>query len=174
MSNNYLDNFYGEIPDGVSIYKNIDEAKKYAVNHSFDEILIWFKNKVQNKGEWDYKQLDKENATLENRDNKYEAFGNWNYGVVGTALGIPKAILLSAAGGAQMSSEIGLGSVGFIGGSILDFTIGSLVFLATGFLYPSSGFGLIDDPKDTANILMGIEAHLFKNFVIIKKFFVYI
>lgn len=56
------------------------------------ESLKWFKNKVQNGGEWDYKQLDKQDAMREGRDNKFEAFGNWNYGAVGTALGIPKPI----------------------------------------------------------------------------------
>ncbi|MBF0630108.1 MAG: type IV secretion protein Rhs [Magnetococcales bacterium] len=60
--------------------------------------LIWY-NTVRNnlagrENSWDYKQLGKQ----------YEAGGNANYGVTGSALGIPPQILLRGAGWAQERS----------------------------------------------------------------------
>lgn len=47
---------------------------------------------VQNRGPLDYKQQGKQ----------FEDFGNFNYGVVGAALGFDKDLLLRAAGWAQL------------------------------------------------------------------------
>jgi hypothetical protein len=53
---------------------------------------IWFYYQVRNHGPWDYKnQCGKQ----------YAAFGNFNYGAVGAAAGIPDQILLRGAGAAQ-------------------------------------------------------------------------
>ncbi|WP_397450423.1 polymorphic toxin type 44 domain-containing protein [Pseudomonas sp. NA-150] len=54
-------------------------------------LYSWFYTQVKNRGPWDYKQISRE----------YEAFGNYNYGATGTAAGIPRMILLRAAGAAQ-------------------------------------------------------------------------
>ncbi len=151
--------FYNEVPEGVSVEANIEEALKFKQKNGMIESLKWFKNKVQNGGEWDYKQLDKQDAKREGRDNKFEAFGNWNYGVVGTALGIPKPILLSLAGGAQNTNLTGGGMLGFTIYSAADMAYGLLAFLGGGYMFPSNGFGLLDDPRDTASIIMGIDAY---------------
>ncbi|WP_310793426.1 polymorphic toxin type 44 domain-containing protein [Enterobacter sp. R1(2018)] len=52
---------------------------------------IWFYYQVRNHGPWDYKNQ---------RGRKYAAFGNFNYGAVGAAAGIPDQILLRGAGAA--------------------------------------------------------------------------
>lgn len=46
------------------------------------------------QGPWDFKQLG--------RHGQYEAFGNYHYGVVGRAAGIPEGVLLRGAGWAQI------------------------------------------------------------------------
>lgn len=56
--------------------------------------LLWFYSQVRGRGPWDYKQKSRE----------YEAFGNFNYGVTGTVLGIPEGVLLRAAGAAQKAA----------------------------------------------------------------------
>ncbi len=49
---------------------------------------IWFYQMVRNHGPWDYKQGRAE----------YANFGNFHYGAVGAAAGIPEGILLRGAG----------------------------------------------------------------------------
>ncbi|ASQ77418.1 hypothetical protein B1023_13640 [Enterobacter hormaechei] len=53
---------------------------------------IWFYQMVRNHGPWDYKQGRAE----------YANFGNFHYGAVGAAAGIPEGILLRGAGTAQI------------------------------------------------------------------------
>ncbi|UPG90271.1 polymorphic toxin type 44 domain-containing protein [Luteibacter aegosomaticola] len=88
-------------PPGVDINKNIagmlnlnalsnvtggaGVALKYRV----------FYELVRNKGPYDYKQVDR---------SKYADYGNFHYGVVGRAAGIPSDLLLRAAGWAQTRS----------------------------------------------------------------------
>ncbi|MGD9685492.1 MAG: putative Ig domain-containing protein [Desulfobacter sp.] len=85
------------IPPGVSIDKNISEAKEYSDSHNDISVYIWFYDKVknnksaQNPESWDYKQMGW----------PYQAIGNFNYGATGTALGIPEEVLLRMAGLAQ-------------------------------------------------------------------------
>lgn len=55
-----------------------------------------FYDLVKNKGAMDYKQRGKEFSP-----NPYEATGNFNFGVLGRALGIPADVLLRSAGMAQ-------------------------------------------------------------------------
>lgn len=70
-------------PPGVGIDENIREAKKHWSPW-------WFKRQVKEHGPWDYKQQDLE---------KYEDFGNFNYGATGMAIGvIPEGTLLREAG----------------------------------------------------------------------------
>ena len=54
--------------------------------HTWD--LLWFIKQVKTGGPWDYKQ----------KGPQFEKFGNWHYGVVGRAAGIPRNVLLRAAG----------------------------------------------------------------------------
>jgi RHS repeat-associated protein len=77
-----------EIPLGQNIYSNIDIARE---NSNFPLNLNWFKEKVQNRGPWDYKQSG----------SQYESIGNFNYGLTGRAANIPSYILLRGAGAAQ-------------------------------------------------------------------------
>jgi hypothetical protein len=53
---------------------------------------VWFYYQVRGRGPWDYKQ----------RGRQFEGFGNFHYGAVGHAAGIPDQILLRGAGAAQI------------------------------------------------------------------------
>ncbi|PAN93624.1 hypothetical protein CIW64_02735 [Enterobacter cloacae] len=53
---------------------------------------VWFYQMVRNHGPWDYKQGRAE----------YANFGNFHYGAVGAAAGIPDGVLLRGAGTAQI------------------------------------------------------------------------
>jgi hypothetical protein len=75
------------IPPQVDLYQNIKLAQQHA---AWD--LGWFKMQVQKGGPWDYKT----------QSPLYENFGNFHYGIVGTAQGIPAEILKRAAGYAQL------------------------------------------------------------------------
>jgi RHS repeat-associated protein len=69
---------------------NASEVSKHMAFYPIDT-LPWFKSQVQNRGPWDYKQYDR----------AFENFGNYNYGYVGAAAGIPAGVLLRQAGKAQ-------------------------------------------------------------------------
>jgi uncharacterized protein involved in type VI secretion and phage assembly len=119
-----------KMPPGVSLDANVAEAKAHYLNAS------WFKNKVRNNKEgrpdsWDYKQLGQE----------YQDFGNFNYGLTGSALGIPKDILLKQAGKAQQAAKTSKPEWGDPGwGGVLGGT-------------PPYG----DDPDDQAMITKGVD-----------------
>jgi hypothetical protein len=81
-----------EPPPGVSVENNIAAAKQFAASHSPRDTLLWFADKVQGRGPWDYKQQGRQ----------YESFGNWNYGATGTALGIPPEVLKRMGGLVQI------------------------------------------------------------------------
>lgn len=74
------------LPPGVDIGKNVDEAHKYGG-------LYWLYTKVRNKGPWDYKQIDKD---------LYQNGGNFHYGVVAEAAGVPDWLIMRAPGLAQI------------------------------------------------------------------------
>jgi hypothetical protein len=76
------------IPPSVDIDENIKEAEAHKSNY------LWFYEQVHNKGPWDYKQQGRE----------YADFGNFNYGVTGTAAGFTEAALLRIAGWAQVQA----------------------------------------------------------------------
>ncbi len=82
-------------PSSVSITRNIEIARDHALNP------FWFKQQVQNGGSWGYKQLD---PGTQDRPSPYENFGNFHYGVMGRAAGIPLAILEREAGRAQIAA----------------------------------------------------------------------
>jgi hypothetical protein len=134
--------YTGDIPTSASVQDNINSALQYKSTHNAWETLIWFKSMVQNGGDWDYKQIGK----VEGQPSPYENFGNFNYGAVGAALGIPDFILQSAAGGAQYTSQYkGVFEVW----TFLDFSAG---------LLPDIPFGSFDDPKDQIWVNEGIYA----------------
>ena len=97
----------------ASVKDNIIEALTYKENHSKEETLLWFYNKVRNGGEWDYKQLDKsERIEFKKKfgvdvSSQYEDFGNYNYGAVAKAIGLSEELAKAAAGYAQGVSETG-------------------------------------------------------------------
>ena len=159
--------FNGDMPSDVSIDRNVKEAMEYAASHNTFETLAWFYDKVRNGGEWDYKQKDKESAQAENRPNKYEDLGNFNYAVVGKAIGIDDRILKVAAAGAQVAANNtpsvpnyvpdnfkealkGLLSKGTLG-------VGSLLDLREGLL--TGDFGTYDNNEDQVIIDKGIKAY---------------
>jgi hypothetical protein len=105
----YNDPFYSKLndsqgisipsaPPDVDIEANIRKAKTMKiltwVLPVFGSIIkyAWFYKMVRTDGEWDYKK----DGHLE-----YETFGNFHYGVVGRAAGIPKWALRRAAGWAN-------------------------------------------------------------------------
>jgi RHS repeat-associated protein len=68
------------IPPGVDIQQNIEEAKKMTT--------LEFANAVRTGGKWDYKRLG----------SQYEDFGNYNYGLTGRATGFNAYLLRNLAG----------------------------------------------------------------------------
>lgn len=118
----YPDNLF--VPPGVSIVNNMMLSRLHGGPSALT--YAWFYQQVRLHGPWDYK-------TRIGRE--YADFGNFNYGAVGTAAGIPEQLLLRAAGWAQSRSGNGEAS--------------------NGHWYDSSPFG--DDPNDQAWIKSGIE-----------------
>ncbi|WP_230375143.1 polymorphic toxin type 44 domain-containing protein [Pseudomonas fulva] len=121
-------NQYPSPPPGVSLDQNLEESKaqkEHFKNGGTAFLLSWFYKKVRNRGEWDYKQLGPQ----------FESFGNFNYGATGTASGISEAVLLRAAGAAQLVS----------GTSQADFDA----------WWAEAPYG--DDPVDQAWIKAGID-----------------
>jgi hypothetical protein len=78
-------------PKGVSVADNMRLAKE----HQGD--LAWFYEMVKSGGPWDYKQGG--------AHPELEDFGNFNFGAVGRAFGIPEAILERGAGYYQEHSS---------------------------------------------------------------------
>lgn len=84
-------------PPGVSLDNNMQEAlehDQFFPSRGSAHFYSWFYMKVRNGGPWDYKKGQPQ----------YESFGNFHYGAVGTAAKIPEAVLLRAAGAAQMKA----------------------------------------------------------------------
>lgn len=83
--------YYPYAPPDVSLDNNMVEAKNQSKLPFVFPFYSWFYLKVRNKGDWDFKQGQPQ----------YESFGNFHYGAVGTAAGIPAQVLLRLAGAAQ-------------------------------------------------------------------------
>lgn len=77
-------------PPGVSLIDNMMLARFHKGPSALT--YYWFYRQVKNRGPWDYKN---------NSGRKYENFGNFHYGAIGTAAGISSEALLRAAGLAQ-------------------------------------------------------------------------
>ncbi|MEO8122153.1 MAG: polymorphic toxin type 44 domain-containing protein, partial [Rhodoferax sp.] len=91
--------YVGPVPTGVSVSDNVARAQAYQNTHTPAETLQWFYEAFRNNKDdhlpqsdsMDYKQIDQ----------AYADFGNFNYGVVGKALGFPDWVLEYGAGYAQ-------------------------------------------------------------------------
>jgi RHS repeat-associated protein len=86
-------------PPSADLNDNIEGARLIVIENSQNGSgsvgnLAWFYMAVRNKGPMDYKQIDP----------KWEAFGNFNYGAVGAALGLDLGFLLKMAGWASQTS----------------------------------------------------------------------
>jgi hypothetical protein len=87
MADNYQ--FQGPVPNHVDLNHNIQQAVLHAQQHpSWVYRISWLIEQTRNNKDrhapldhsWDFKQIHP----------KYADFGNYHYGVVGTALGIPE------------------------------------------------------------------------------------
>ena len=129
--------FPGAIPPGVSVADNVSRAQEFQDAHTPAETLQWFYETVRNNKDqhlptadsMDYKQFDP----------AYAPFGNFNYGVVGKALGLPDWVLQYGAGYAQGRAD-GLNFEDAVVRSIAD----------------TKNFG--DNPEDQVQIRDGIRA----------------
>lgn len=115
-------------PEGVSIINNMKISHFYSSGGLSPSALTyyWFYLQVRNHGPWDFKFQN---------GHQYANFGNFHYGAVGTAAGIPSDILLRGAGWAQERA----------GTSKIEY----------GKWYGVSPYG--DDPDDQYWISAGIE-----------------
>lgn len=142
--------FSGEVPDRVSIEENVQRALDYKNSHSDIETAIWFYKTVSNNKQLEdgtrrlpldasmnYKQLDDPPPGVKN---KYEDFGNYNYGVVGKAIGFTDYALEFMAGWAQGVSNEKLSTIGAAVEAITD------------------PVNHNDDPNDQTQIRAGIQA----------------
>jgi hypothetical protein len=77
---------------------SVDDNMRVAAKHS----PAWLLGMVPNKHPWDYKQ----------RGRKYEALGNFNFGAVAGASGLPDAVSLRGAGWAQQRATTSRPSFG--------------------------------------------------------------
>src|SRR6266481_5038469 len=69
---------------------NVNDNMRAAAEYS----PLWLLGMVPNRHPWDYKQQGR----------KYEAFGNFDYGAVTAASGLPDAVSLRGAGWAQQQA----------------------------------------------------------------------
>lgn len=79
-------------PEDVSVNHNMALVRQKFGRIAGPTDYHWFYQQVRNGGPWDFKQ----------QSTSFENFGNFHYGAVGHAGGIPEEILLRAAGCAQM------------------------------------------------------------------------
>jgi type VI secretion system secreted protein VgrG len=80
-------------PPGV----DLDEGVEAAEDHTWFNPAEprWFETMTAEGGPWDFKQ----------RGSQYEDFGNFHFGVVGKAMGIPEGVLLRRAGKAAAAKR---------------------------------------------------------------------
>lgn len=76
-----------KFPQNANINQNIEEALKHVDPR-------WLREQVKNKARWDYKQQGRE----------YEDFGNYNFGAVCKAVGVPESYCLREAGRGQQAA----------------------------------------------------------------------
>ncbi|MCA2028392.1 type IV secretion protein Rhs [Enterobacter sp. K16B] len=116
------------LPRGLEIlrdYIRLARARHEVQDMAAPLTYIWFYQRVRNRGPWDYKQKNK----------LWADYGNFHYGAVGYAAGIPAEILHIAAGAAQEVAKTSLP--------------------VWGHFYSDAPFG--DDPRDQFWIKQGID-----------------
>jgi hypothetical protein len=123
----------GPGPPGVDIAHNVQEAQQHRWN------LLWLANQVKTGGPWDYKQAGKQ----------YEAFGNFHYGVVFSAGGVPQEVSLLGAGVYQVLSGTSKAEWVFPNGA--DGLFDPMSPLDKPFVQ----FPFGDQPADSLNIMTG-------------------
>jgi hypothetical protein len=89
-------------PEGVSVELNMANARARCGRFANAATYNWFYQTVRHGGPMDYKQ----------RGYAFQDFGNFNYGAVGYAIGIPEEILLRGAGFAQRMAGTSLPEYG--------------------------------------------------------------
>jgi len=148
------------VPPGVSVDANIEVARaKYfelskplgpigepgeraaTATRLIVESATWFRSMVDDGAAWDYKYADADHA-------KYQAFGNFNYGATGAALGFTLGTLQRMAGWQQQYGNNGAKEYG--SGSTPETQIQA--FAGVGGVYP---FG--DEEIDSRWIAEGIK-----------------
>ena len=115
-------------PPGVSPEANADVCRSHR-NEGIPK-YFWFKEQVQKGAPWDYKRLTP--------DERYENFGNYNYGYAAAATEIDLDTALRAAGAAETGTHPEWGT-------------------------PLGGPPFGDDPKDQAWIRRGYEDYFRKH-----------
>jgi Ca2+-binding RTX toxin-like protein len=98
QANPYFD---GDVPPGFSAKRNAEIAKSKQDTLSPIEALFWFYDVVRNNApnEHGIRHMELwESMDYHKLNPKYENFGNYNYGYVGRAMGIPREVLLYGAG----------------------------------------------------------------------------
>lgn len=81
-------------PKGLEILREhirLARARREVQGMATPLTYLWFYQRVRNSGEWDYKQ----------KNRLWADFGNFHYGAIGYAAGIPEKILHMAGGAAQ-------------------------------------------------------------------------
>jgi RHS repeat-associated protein len=144
-----------DVPSGNPLDKNVDLAKFVKMLADGGPLPLippvpdfvakagrigFFAYMVRPGGEWDYKK---------GGNDKYEDFGNFNFGAVGAALGIDKATLLKGAGWAQTYLSQNPGD-----GNSMDFVKG-LIEVLTGIGASQPPYG--DQKTDQAWIKKGMR-----------------
>ena len=94
--------------------------------------LLWFRDQVQNKGPWDYKQ----------QGSGFQDFGNYNYGYAGSAMNVDAGFLQRQAGVAQQAAGTSRPEWGSPG-------------LLHGLVGGTAPYG--DDPRDQTMMIQGME-----------------
>ena len=85
-------------PSGIGLRSNLNSNTLLTQSNAHLPLatrMVWFKSLVQNRGPWDFKQIER----------RFAPYGNFHYGSVGAALGIPENVLYRAAGWAQIRAE---------------------------------------------------------------------
>lgn len=95
----------GSAPNIITLNQNIQQANAHKINPFYPALnisntynILWFINKVRDGGEWDYKN--------KYGKDKYENFGNFNYGLTGRAMGFSPDVLGRSAGAVQQLTNI--------------------------------------------------------------------
>jgi RHS repeat-associated protein len=105
--------------------------------------LLWFHEHVRAGAPWDYKQLG----------SQYEAFGNFHFGAVAFAIGVPMEVALREAGRAQQASGTSKPEWGDPGTYLNELLI---LLGAGGSFFGELGWGAFgDDPVDQEWIRKG-------------------